>query len=205
MSAVIKIAAPSVSAPDSGLNRVFSDSILSAADSFCNSEILSLLEERGELPDISNKNRLFLFPVDPWQIFSFWTIKKSDIGMIAKKKQRKYRRLNLILRFFDITGIVFDGSNANSQFDIQIDPAAGTCYVPLRRAGRRFIADLGFNNEYGIFYPVCRSNIAETPPGPLDDGITDHQPSGISGAGLSEKTDRVFMPGISSHPSASDK
>jgi uncharacterized protein len=202
MNSANEISADNDSASGRGQNHVISRNSSSPAGSHSNNELLNLLEETGELPDISDENKLLIFPVDPYLIFSCWTIKKSDVEMIARKIGRKYRRLDLALRVFDITGVTFDGYNANSCFDIRVDPGDGSCYVSLCQAGRRYIADLGFNNEYGIFYPVCRSNITDTPPGPLAGIGPGHQPSEISGFNLPEKIDTAFTPGISSHPSS---
>jgi hypothetical protein len=221
MTAVNKIAASKKPASKSGRGHLLAKKTSPAADlqgphaqtfatannsaSPDNSKLIALLEEKGALPELAEDNRLFLFPVDPYLIFSCWTIRKSDVEMSSQQIIRKYKRLNPILRFFDITGAAFDGNNANSHFDIQVDLTAGNCYVPLWRPGRQYIADLGFSNEYGIFYPLCRSCATEMPPGPLADREADYQPSEISGFGLSEKIDRDFMPGVSSHLSSSAK
>jgi uncharacterized protein len=221
MTAVNKIAATKKPASKSRQGRSIAQKTSTAADlktpsvqSFAtainsglpdHSELVDLLEEKGPLPNLAEENKLFLFPVDPYLIFSCWTIRQSDAEMGSQKISQKYQRLTPILRFFDITGIVFDGNNAHSHFDIQVDLGAGNCYVPLWRPGRQYIADLGFSNEYGIFYPLCRSRATEMPPGPFADVDSDYHPSEISGSGLSERTDRDFMPGVFSHPSVSAK
>jgi|GEM_PF-4714333 len=198
MNAVNDITAAQISASGHGSHSRNSPSREGPAH---DNELAKLLEETGELPSLADENRLLIMPVDPYLIFSCWTIKKNDLEMLARKINREYRRLSPVLRFSDITGIVYDGFNANSYFDIEIKPEAGSCYITLWGAGRRYIADLGFINEYGIFYPVCRSNIAETPPGreavqrPADSSLSD----------MPEKIDTAFTPGISSYPSSPDK
>jgi hypothetical protein len=168
-------------------------------------ELSALLEEIGELPDIVDGNTVLLFPVDPHRLFSCWTIRKSDIMIMTSKTSRKYRRLNPVLRLYDITGVVFDGTNAAGRIDIGIDISSDSCYISVGPTGRRLMADLGFVNEYGIFYPFCRSNIVETPPGPEAPVAAWPEPARVHSTGSTEAEDPAFKPGISSHTFTRDK
>jgi hypothetical protein len=199
MPAVKKIAAAVLPPANSWHALLIFENPVLSTDSPCDYNLLSLLEETGELPELPDENRLFLCPVDPHQIFSCWTIRKTDVDMLTRKISCKYRKLEAVLRFYDITGIAFCGNNAHSYFDVEIDMQSGKRFIALWRAGRQFIADLGFRNEYGVLYPVCRSNIAQTPGIPFMDEGPVREPAEISGSALSQKIVRAFMPGVSSH------
>lgn len=163
----------------------------------------SILEETGGLPGIGQETKLFLFPLDPYQLFSYWTISPEDFEKRLKNLRRKYKQLAAIIRFYDVTGLIFNGSNALSSFDIEVDLCAGKCYIPLWRAGRQYVADLGVRNEFGVFFQICRSNPTEVPRDPFSREDSDIPSAGQSrpvSSSLSESIDRDFMPGISSHP-----
>jgi len=157
-----------------------------------------VLQEHSDPPDITDETKLFILPVDPHRIFAYWTVMISDMEKILNRPRRKYGELSAIARFYDITGIEFNGNNAVCSFDLDVDLPAGKCYVPVRNSGRKYIADLGFINEYGIFYPLCRSNTTETPCDIVPDTSPETHASSAHRQDLSGLIDRGFMPGISS-------
>ena len=158
------------------------------------------LEENGGLPDKYEESRLYIFPVDPYTIFSYWEINSGQLENIRQRLARKYKQLSAVIRFFDITGINFDGTNAAFFFDVPVDLAAGKWYIPLWSSGNTYIADIGLRNEFGILFPISRSNITATPQdrsGPARHGDLS---AGHAGHSLSDINDQCFMPGISSTP-----
>jgi hypothetical protein len=158
------------------------------------------LEENGRLPEKYEESGLYIFPVDPYRIFSYWEINSGQLENIRQRLARKYKQLSAVIRFFDITGINFDGTNAAFFFDVPVDLAAGKWYIPLWSSGNTYIADIGLRNEFGILFPISRSNITATPQdrsGPARHGDLS---AGHAGHSLSDINDQCFMPGISSTP-----
>lgn len=78
-----------------------------------------------------------------------------------------------IVRFYDVTHIDFDGTNAHGSFDQPIDLAVGNWYVTLWSSGKTYCADIGALAPSGRFEPACRSNFAYTQPG---DASPHYQP-----------------------------
>src|SRR5207249_9749123 len=68
-----------------------------------------------------------------------------------------------VLRFYDISLIHFDGTNAHHTFDIDIGLEARGWYVHLWAAEKSYCADLGFVARTGRFHAITRSNIVHTP------------------------------------------
>jgi len=158
------------------------------------------LEENGGLPEKYEESGLYIFPVDPYRIFSYWEINSGQLESIRQRLARKYKQLSAVIRFFDITGINFDGTNAVFFFDVPVDLAAGKWYIPLWSSGNTYIADIGFRNEFGILFTISRSNITSTPqdrPGPA---MHRRLSAGHAEYSLSDINDQCFMPGISSAP-----
>jgi hypothetical protein len=158
------------------------------------------LEENGDLPEKYEESRLYIFPVDPYRIFSYWEINSGQIESIRQRLARKYKQLSAVIRFFDITGINFDGTNAVFFFDVPVDLAAGKWYIPLWSSGSTYVADIGLRNEFGILFPISRSNITATPQDRSGPAIHGSLSAGHAEDGLSDINDQCFMPGISSAP-----
>ena len=123
------------------------------------------LTEPGELPEMYGQSRVVLMPVDPYLVHVYWEIDARDIETARNRLAGKFDHLQPVLRVFDITNVIFDGTNACGFFDITIDLSAGKWYVRLVDPEKSYFVDLGIKTESGLFYPIARSNAAETPRG----------------------------------------
>ncbi len=92
--------------------------------------------------------------VDPQRLFAYWE---------ARKDTHKRLGENLALRVYDVTGVDFNGQNANSFFDINIYERVGNWYIDVRRPESDFVVDIGVTDPDGNFVTVARSNKASTP------------------------------------------
>ena len=119
--------------------------------------------EPSEFPHFYEHPRVVLLPVNPYLVHVYWEVAPDDLKEIKKLLGRPGLRAQPVLRFSDITCIIFDGTNAHSQFDIDIDLGAGNWYVHLWSPGKSYFVDLGLRTADGQFHPLARSNIAETP------------------------------------------
>ncbi len=68
-----------------------------------------------------------------------------------------------ILRFYDVTSIHFDGTNAHGYFDVPVDLAPGNWYVQVWEAEKTYFAEIGPRTPEGRLIPVCRSNFVSVP------------------------------------------
>lgn len=107
----------------------------------------------GALPEEYYENKIALMIVDPIKLFSFWEVREDTLAMHIG---------NLNLRTYDVTGVDFDGMNANSYFDIAIYERIGSLYIDVSPE-REFITDVGILNPQGIFITIARSNRVSTP------------------------------------------
>ena len=57
--------------------------------------------------------------VDPWKLFAYWEVKENTRSKIKG---------TLVLRVYDVTGIYFDGTNANLVFDVPVFGRIGDSY-----------------------------------------------------------------------------
>ena len=74
----------------------------------------------------------------------------------------------------DVTGVDFDGTNANSAFDIEIAGGASNWYINVQVPNRSYCVEIGLLSAEGEFFVLARSNVAATPRDVPSD-ITDEE------------------------------
>ena len=122
-----------------------------------------LVTELGDLPELYGHSGVVLMPVDAHLANVYCEIDDADLERVHKKLKRKFGHLSPVLRFFDITDLVFDGTTARGFFDMDINLNTRNWYVSLPGLGKSYFADLGMKTAGGIFFPILRSNAAQTP------------------------------------------
>lgn len=121
-------------------------------------------QESGSGLDPKRKSRVTLLPVDPYLIHAYWEIIDEDLERARSRLGSSGVQAKPVLRFYDITYIRFDGKNAHSFFDVEIDPAARNWYVHLWSPEKSYCADLGLKTSEQRFLAFVRSNVTHTPP-----------------------------------------
>lgn len=119
--------------------------------------------EPGDLPDSYGDTKVVLLPVDPYLVHVYWDVAPGELEKTKTHLGEGPQHVQATLRFYDITSIIFDGSNAHSVFDVDIELQARNWYVHLWSPERSYCVDLGFRTKDGRFVPIARSNVAETP------------------------------------------
>jgi len=105
------------------------------------------------LPKGYDEDSVTLMIVDPGKLFAYWEVQKDTVAS---------HKGILTLRVYDVTGVEFDGSNANSYSDIAVHERLGSWYLDVN-SEKEFIVDIGFINPAGVFVTVARSNKVSTP------------------------------------------
>jgi uncharacterized protein len=125
--------------------------------------------DRSELPVRYGKTGVTLIPRDPFSVYAYWEITPSSLQEARLKLGRSFAKAIKTLRMFDVTGIDFNGVNANSRFDVDVDPKAQNRYIVLPNDNATLCVDLGFRAPGGAFYSVARSNAISTPSANMSD------------------------------------
>lgn len=105
------------------------------------------------LPAEYGEDSIALMTVDPNKLFTYWEVREDTLAM---------HEGNLNIRVYDITGVEFDGTNANSYFDTTVSERIGSRYIDVSPE-KEFITDIGIINIEGIFITIARSNTVLTP------------------------------------------
>lgn len=120
---------------------------------------------------LRGRTKVVLLPVDPYMVHVYWELDPMGPKQASKALGKKFLESQSILRFYDVTNIVFDGTNASNVFDISVDLLKPSCYIHLRSPQKTYIVDLGWRTQQGQFYCLGRSNTVHTPsPWPAQGG-----------------------------------
>lgn len=123
-----------------------------------------LTSELSDLPDSYGETRVVLLPVDPYLLHVYWEVTPVELEKAKYQLGDEHGQSQAVLRCYDVTNIIFDGTNANGSFDVYIDLLSQSWYVHLLSPEKSYFVELGFKTEDGRFYRIARSNIADIPP-----------------------------------------
>jgi hypothetical protein len=118
--------------------------------------------EETEIPQRYNDNKIVLLARDPYWCYAYWDISPDYMEKKAQEA-RKSGNYDLILRVYDVTDVVFDGTNAHKFIDIKVSGDSNNWYINVWAADRSYLVDLGFKTADGRFILIARSNVISTP------------------------------------------
>jgi hypothetical protein len=117
-----------------------------------------------DIPDSYNETYMRAIPRDPQWVFAYWEISETTRkDLRAKMGESAFASAKRIVRLIDVTEIAYDGSNAQSYIDIEINEFANNWYVQVPESGRNYVLELGFLTTAGRFYYAARSNATNMP------------------------------------------
>ncbi|MCX5698877.1 MAG: DUF4912 domain-containing protein [Candidatus Omnitrophica bacterium] len=116
-----------------------------------------------ELPSFYGQDKIILQVRDSRWLHAYWELRDQTLEGLKSKLGNDFYRAEKVLRVYDVTNIIFNGSNANRFFDIQINDFANSWYVDTAGPGRAWCVDLGLMLADGRFITILRSNVVQTP------------------------------------------
>jgi len=116
-----------------------------------------------DLPYQYDHDRIVLQVRDSWWIHSYWEVRQTTLDKLKNELGEDFYRVGRLLRVYDVSQIIFNGSNAHSFFDIQIGEQANNWYIDTGGPGRSWCVDLGLLLPDGRFITIVRSNTVTTP------------------------------------------
>jgi uncharacterized protein len=126
------------------------------------------IEEDTERSLVSNggirlKGEMKAKLVSPRKVILFWEISKIPEKIIGIYFNHEMDELVHIVRIYDVTDILFTGSNAHHYYEIAVPYSKGYWFVKGLPANRSYVAELGMKVQRSDFFPVYRSNSFQTP------------------------------------------
>jgi len=116
-----------------------------------------------ELPSQYEIDKMVLMVRDPWWLYAYWELKQATVARLKSELKDEFYKAKRVLRVYDVTNIIFNGSNANRFFDIHIHEFANNWYIDTAAPGRSWCVDFGLILRDGRFVTILRSNIVQTP------------------------------------------
>lgn len=110
-----------------------------------------------------NGVRLAVMTVNPNLLHVYWQIPRRRLEEIQGTLRNSAAEARPLLRFYDVTCILFDGTNAHRTFDVEVDLRTMNWNVPIWSADKSYVVDLGFKSSNGRFHQVVRSNVVCVP------------------------------------------
>jgi hypothetical protein len=107
--------------------------------------------------------RLAVMTVNPYLLHAYWQISVPDLDQVQGALGESMEHARPVLRFYDITSILFDGTNAHETFDVEVDLRTMAWDVPIWSADKSYVIDLGYKTSDDRFYQIVRSNIVHVP------------------------------------------
>lgn len=107
-----------------------------------------------------NQEGMILLAVNPHLGFIQWHINVSTVEKMREEEREAFERgCKLVIRVYDVSGIEFNGLNAVSQFDIDINNLSGNYYLNINRSECNLLAEVGFRFSDNRFLACVRSNV----------------------------------------------
>ena len=116
-----------------------------------------------ELPWGYGADKIVIQTRDPWWIHAYWELNQSALDGLRERLGDTFFNAKRVLRIYDVSHIIFDGTNAHRFFDIEIGPEASNWYIDTGGPGRSWCVDLGLRLPNGEFITIVRSNTVYTP------------------------------------------
>jgi len=101
--------------------------------------------------------------VAPRQAFIHFRILASWIDATAAGKGDAWRHCKMLVRLYDVTDVDFNGFNAHAILNTQIQHISAHAFITLPRAGRVWVAEVGFELTNREFIAAARSQFCLAP------------------------------------------
>jgi hypothetical protein len=123
-----------------------------------------------DLPASYGVDRLVVLVRDPYWTYAWWELTE---GNLADGRSAMGPDAALVLRVYDISTIVWDGTNHHSHFDVAVEDLGGSWYLELAKPGASFLAELGLRALDGRFLALVRSNVVTLPRDTVSDVVDE--------------------------------
>jgi hypothetical protein len=109
------------------------------------------------------EDRVTAMVVDPETLFVYWEATDDGIATARRGLGAGAADPWLSLRVYDVTGRLFDGTNAHSYFDHRVERTDRQYFFRLGRPTSTAIVELGMKSREGYFVRIARSGRADFP------------------------------------------
>ncbi|OGF50968.1 MAG: hypothetical protein A2231_06570 [Candidatus Firestonebacteria bacterium RIFOXYA2_FULL_40_8] len=117
----------------------------------------------NKVTDFYGDTRIVLLPRDSYWLFCYWEVSLPRIEEAKQELGQEFYSAKSILRVYEVTNIVFNGSNAHGYFDITLENLVISYYLKVYAPEKSWVVDIGILTTSGKFFTLARSNAMSTP------------------------------------------
>jgi hypothetical protein len=118
---------------------------------------------REHIPWGYGTDRITAMPVDPDRLYVYWELTDEAIAAARRDLGAGGESAWPSLRVYDVTGRIFDGTNAHAYFDHRVEREDRQWFFSLGRPGSTVCVDVGMKSVEGYFVRIARSGRADLP------------------------------------------
>jgi len=109
------------------------------------------------------KDRITAMAVDPNRLYLYWELTDLAIDKARQALGSGAKDAWVSLRIYDVTGRIFDGTNAHGYFDIKVDRSDRQWFVHVGKPASTHVAEIGLKSLEGYFVKISRSSRVDFP------------------------------------------
>jgi hypothetical protein len=114
-------------------------------------------ESEASIPWGYGRDRITAMPVDPDRLYAYWEVTDDAIARARSGLGAGGEGAYLCLRLYDITGRIFDGTNAHETWDFGIDRSQRQYFFQVGKPSSEAVVEIGLKSHEGFFVKVSRS------------------------------------------------
>jgi hypothetical protein len=101
--------------------------------------------------------------VDPERMYAYWELIDDSIEAARRELGNGGAGAWVNLRFYDVTGRTFDGTNAHDYFDVKVERTDRQWFVNVGRPASSWCVEVGMKSSEGYFRRIARSGRVDFP------------------------------------------
>jgi hypothetical protein len=109
------------------------------------------------------RDRLTAMVVDPNRLYLYWELTDPSLDKARQSLGAGAKDAWVNLRIYDVTGRIFDGTNAHGYFDIKVDRSDRQWFLHVGKPASTHVAEIGLKSLEGYFVKIVRSARADFP------------------------------------------
>jgi len=122
----------------------------------------SILHSR-QIPWGYGRDRVTAIAVDPDRLFVYWEVRDETLDAARERLGPAGARAVLVLRVHDTTGRIFDGENAHSSFDQDVQRNDRQWFCRVGKPSSSAHVEMGLRTPDGRFWKLMRSGRVDFP------------------------------------------
>lgn len=132
------------------------------------------------------QNRITALVTDPRRMYAYWEVRDDAINAARAALGPGGRDAWLNLRVYDISGRIFDGTNAHGYDDVKVERQTRQWFFDIGKPTSTHCVEIGLKSHEGYFAKIARSGRVDFPragpgePGPVE-WLSVHEVTGEIG------------------------